>query len=332
MTPKKMWHSSLAAVAAATLVAGSLLGQSSPQPAENTLRVSYQTPRTSSTQSSGAPLDSLLDFYFAPDTASVEKHLLKSTLDQLAKLDSETRNEILNQFMFARNFEQEGGVVSKRVSKGKTVLELQPKGSGETISVTVDVQAVSGKDAIIWATIHLDESQQMPVVVYMKQEEGRWCVARAVEGLAGSQSPLAMLDSPNFAENLVRPRRETTQASAVGSLRTLNTAEVTYSSTYPHGFSPDLKSLDGEGTGVASETNAELIDSVLGSGTKSGYNFIYTPGPKDASGVISSYSIVARPVQFGRTGQFNYYTDQSGVIRMTKEDRPAGPNDPPLAG
>ena len=49
--------------------------------------------------------------------------------------------------------------------------------------------------------------------------------------------------------NLLRSRMAANEASAVGSVRSSNTAEVTYASTYPDvGFSPDLKSLGDNGT------------------------------------------------------------------------------------
>jgi hypothetical protein len=133
----------------------------------------------------------------------------------------------------------------------------------------------------------------------------------------------------NLVGNMVQPGSAANQASAVGALRTFNTAEVTYASIYTHGFSPDLKSL-GRASGTPSESNAGLIDPTLTSGTRNGYKFLYTPGPKDSSGTITTYSIVARPVEFGRTGHNSYYTDQSCVIRSTDEDRAASRDDPPL--
>ena len=65
--------------------------------------------------------------------------------------------------------------------------------------------------------------------------------------------------------NLLRSRMAANEASAVGSLRTINTACVTYSSTYG-GFPPGLPNL-GPGT-PASATTADLIDQVLATGTK----------------------------------------------------------------
>ena len=70
--------------------------------------------------------------------------------------------------------------------------------------------------------------------------------------------------------NLLRSRIAANQASAVGSLRTLNTSEVTYSSTFNVGFSVDLQSLAPTATAAANPTStaAGLIDSVLAGGIK----------------------------------------------------------------
>lgn len=77
--------------------------------------------------------------------------------------------------------------------------------------------------------------------------------------------------------NLVRSRIAANEASAVGSLRSINTACMTYSANYG-GFPPTLASLRPAG-GVPTPAAADLIDSVLAGGTKSGYVFTYSPGP-----------------------------------------------------
>src|SRR5579862_991925 len=85
--------------------------------------------------------------------------------------------------------------------------------------------------------------------------------------------------------NLLRSRIAANQASAVGSLRTLNTAEITYSSTYNSGFSSTLQDLaPPTGGGNPTATAAGLIDSILSGATsassnvssKSGYSFTYS--------------------------------------------------------
>ena len=131
--------------------------------------------------------------------------------------------------------------------------------------------------------------------------------------------------------NLLRSRIAANQASAVGSLRTLNTAEITYSSTFGNGFSVDMPSLGPTADGSnPTSTAAGLIDSVLAAGSKSGYSFAYSPGATDSSGRINMYMFTAVPIT-SSTGTNYYYTDQSGVIRQNSTST-AGATDSPLAG
>ena len=112
--------------------------------------------------------------------------------------------------------------------------------------------------------------------------------------------------------NLLRSRMAANEASAVGSMRTINTACVTYSTNYNTvGYPPSLVSLGPAAT--ATSSSADLVDSVLASGTKSGYTFVFTP---DATNTPSTgYTVSANPQNRGTTGQSGFYTDQSGVIR-----------------
>jgi prepilin-type N-terminal cleavage/methylation domain-containing protein len=112
--------------------------------------------------------------------------------------------------------------------------------------------------------------------------------------------------------NLLRSKMAANEASAVGSIRTLNTAAVTYSITY--GGYPSALSKLGPAS-PATSTSADLVDSVLAGGTKSGYSFSWSGGTPDASGNIQNYASFASPVTVGTTGQRYFYSDQSGVIR-----------------
>ncbi len=118
--------------------------------------------------------------------------------------------------------------------------------------------------------------------------------------------------------NLLRSRIAANEASAVGSIRTINTSEVTYSSTYPDtGFSADLKSLGGAEPCTPSTGTACLLDQVLAAGTKTGYSFPYatTGGSGKQSDPYVSYTVNGNPVAPGQSGQRYFYSDQSGVIR-----------------
>src|SRR5215467_10503527 len=82
--------------------------------------------------------------------------------------------------------------------------------------------------------------------------------------------------------NLLRARMAANESSAVSSLRTIDTGEITYQSTYPTiGYAATLVNLGGPlgAACVPASTSACLIDAVLanngnpaGSG-KSGYSF-----------------------------------------------------------
>jgi type IV pilus assembly protein PilA len=110
---------------------------------------------------------------------------------------------------------------------------------------------------------------------------------------------------------LLRSKIAANQASAVGSLRSLNTSCTAYSTSYGQ-YPAALGNLGPVGSGgVADSTSADLVDMVLASGVKSGYTFIYTAGTAN-----QSYSLTATPIVQGTTGQNMYFTDQSGVIRV----------------
>src|SRR5579863_10468101 len=128
--------------------------------------------------------------------------------------------------------------------------------------------------------------------------------------------------------SLLRSRMAANEASAVGSVRTMNTAAISYNSTYGNGFPPAITAIGNNGTTTISCTNAELIDTVLTGRTKSGYTFTLSHGL--AANVLNStssscsggygysdgYMVTAVPVTVGTTGQRSFCTDASGVIRF----------------
>jgi type IV pilus assembly protein PilA len=115
--------------------------------------------------------------------------------------------------------------------------------------------------------------------------------------------------------NLLRSRMAANEASAVGSLRTINTAEVTFATTYPaQGFAPTILALGGAAPCInALVTGACLIDDVLSTtGKKSGYTF--TAVGTGALPMVQ-YTGTAIPTVLGQSGQRAFFSDQSGVIR-----------------
>ena len=124
--------------------------------------------------------------------------------------------------------------------------------------------------------------------------------------------------------NLMRSRMAANESSAVGSVRTINTAEVSYAAAFPDtGFAPDLASLGGTtavcAPGVAATTASGCyIDNLLSVvAQKSGYKFGAAGAASKGSVTNNIYTVTATPLGIGSTGNRGFFSDQSGVIRYT---------------
>ena len=115
--------------------------------------------------------------------------------------------------------------------------------------------------------------------------------------------------------NLLRARIAANESSAVASIRTLNTAQISYNSAYPTvGFAAGLSNLTGSCTGatIPTSTAACLIDSQLASGSKSGYTFGMTGsgGPP-----ASTYFAYATPQTINTTSVRAFCSVADAVVR-----------------
>ena len=140
--------------------------------------------------------------------------------------------------------------------------------------------------------------------------------------------PFILIIAAIAIPNLLRSRMAANEASALGTLRTYNTAMVTYSNACPDiGYPASLESL---GPGGKNCSQADLVAEQLAVPVpvKSGYHFFYVP-QKDPRGLITSYVLAADPVNPGSTGVRHFFTDESGVIRYAMSGR-ADANSEPL--
>jgi prepilin-type N-terminal cleavage/methylation domain-containing protein len=112
--------------------------------------------------------------------------------------------------------------------------------------------------------------------------------------------------------NFLRSRLRANEASAVASLRVINTAAVTYSITYPDmGFPAQLSILGGANPCSSSSAQACLLDDILAQGTKAGYLFVWTG---DGLTPSVNFTLTGTPQTAGASGQNMYCTDQTGII------------------
>lgn len=102
--------------------------------------------------------------------------------------------------------------------------------------------------------------------------------------------------------NLLRSRIAANEASAVGSVRTINTALATYAAEHPgQGYPEKLSEL------------SPYIDPVLAGGQKSGYQFRYEPEFRNASGAVTSFKVEAKPMS-AQMGTRRFSSDEGGQI------------------
>ena len=113
-----------------------------------------------------------------------------------------------------------------------------------------------------------------------------------------------------------RSRMAANEASAVGSIRSINTAEATYQTAYPStGYPATLSSLGGAAPCSASAATACLVDNALASGTRTGYTFVAV-GANPIGTANTTYSVGAAPLACDKTGVRRFCSLQDQVIRV----------------
>jgi type IV pilus assembly protein PilA len=115
--------------------------------------------------------------------------------------------------------------------------------------------------------------------------------------------------------NLLRARMSANEASAVGAIRTVNTAQISYNSAYPTtGYAATLAALGGTACAPPSAAGACLIDSGLASGTKNGYVYTLTATGTPAA----AYQIIAAPTVPNQTGTRYFCSFSDAVVRSSE--------------
>ena len=112
--------------------------------------------------------------------------------------------------------------------------------------------------------------------------------------------------------NLMRARMSANESSAASSIRSINTAEVSYLTAYPTVGFTALTNLGGASPCTPSTTTGCFIDNYLATGAsaapgKDGYTFVLTA-------TSSTYTSDAEPITLNTTGTRSFCSDQTGLI------------------
>jgi type IV pilus assembly protein PilA len=119
--------------------------------------------------------------------------------------------------------------------------------------------------------------------------------------------------------NLLRARIAANESAAASGIRTINTGEVSYASTYPtQGYAAALVNLGPGGAAAAcpappTVAAACTIDGVLAAGIKQGYTYTYVPG---VTAPVVSYQITNNPTQLNQSGVRSFCSFEDAVVRF----------------
>ena len=121
--------------------------------------------------------------------------------------------------------------------------------------------------------------------------------------------------------NLLRARIAADESSAVASVRSFNTAEISYTTTYPTvGYAAARTDLGQPAAGCPgtgpTQTGACLVDGVLTTGLKSGYNFDALGSKSAGSTINNQYAVGAAPNLYNQTGVRGFCSVSDGVLKF----------------
>ncbi|HLW55175.1 MAG TPA: prepilin-type N-terminal cleavage/methylation domain-containing protein [Candidatus Angelobacter sp.] len=133
--------------------------------------------------------------------------------------------------------------------------------------------------------------------------------------------------------SLLRSKMAANNSGATATIRTLNTTEVAYATSYPTiGYASTLPQLGP--ANPCSQLGACLVDQNVGCAApggpcpKSGYNYFLNDGlgtnvvPVPPAPPNVDYSATASPITIGTSGDQNVCSFSDGVLRSTKNVNP----------
>jgi len=282
--------------------------------------------------------------------AALEEMATADTLDALAKHLPLKVEEAINKIAGKEKEQLAGKLLARHLmeSKGITFHKTEDGSGWEVVDDKQQVQGmiklktsfISGTDAmlVLEATEAKEsdanerpsyskaEKRRTRILVSMRLQEGGW---RLIEfGPWESKS----LEAEDFLRGLGLGAQN--ESEAIGTLGVLNSALSTYENTYPKvGLPLNLQALSGEVGQEASAEHAMLLDPsfVAAPLVRDGYGFQYTLVDRGAgNGQSGTYRITATPLEFSKDSGRSLFIDQTGVIRVTTENRDANENDEPL--
>lgn len=289
----------------------------------------------------------LLEMFFSKTPGTFEKHLPQAMRAALRKSGATPGTSMLAGFTAMTSQLNAHGQQMQTFDVGPTLMLIEDPQAHSKFEITVDRDELRGDEDEIELSFRGSKDGETQTAgakfrftLTMKQEAGSWRLNEVMVTVGVS------LTDPEFLKALATPRKPTitsignsemsssgtptlatpsamsavNESSAVASVRTINTAEVTYAAAFPgRGFTCALADLGGMGGGGGpSEHQAMLIDPRLSSGRKNGYVFQLT-GCNGTTPAIR-YKISAAPAD-ASSGIRSFCSDESAVIRFSADGK-----------
>jgi len=266
------------------------------------------------------PRQALLEMLFARDAKTFDRHLpaeARKKMAELGMLDSESRPTLFDarEMQYMKTFEEGPVLLVFEPPPRPYRSRPEPK---QRIEITVDADDLRGDEAVLELGFHryLDGVEQLGQLeprfrVTMFLEKGVWKLGDlAVSAHLPLRDPTLLTE---FEKEFAHERVSANESSAVGSLRVINVAQVSYQARSGR-YTCVLESLGPNASGKEDATHAAYLDQKLASGSKGGYLFRLSD-----CGSGGAYRASAVPAQPGVTGARAFCTDDSGIIRASEE-------------
>jgi len=266
---------------------------------------------------SGSPEEALEEIATAEDVATVLKHLPVKVQESIQKLPKQEVAALKDEILIKKRLERHGGTLTRSDDGSWELIERE---GGPKATFSIKKTFVAGADALVQIELAEERHGEKHSEIFwilMRFEADEWRLSQVGEW-HGADIQAEFLRANGGGDQ--------PSVSPASTLRTLNTALVTYTTTYPDaGYPSSLKALAGEQNQQASPEHAMLVEPLFlkEPAIKEGYEFQYSRMGN------SGYQITATPLEFG-PGRESFFTDETAVIRFTKESRPATASDPPI--
>jgi type IV pilus assembly protein PilA len=280
----------------------------------------------------------LLEMFFSKTPGTFEKHLPQATRAALRKAGA-SGPSMLDGFSAITTQLSVRGQQLQTIEAGPILISIEDPVAHTKFEITVERDDLRGDEDEIELSFHGykdGETQTAGTKVRftftMKQEAGSWRLNEVTVAVGVSLTDPAFLKAMETgmkatsasgqmsasAPSTLAAMSATNEASAVGGVRMLNTAEVTYAAAYPtRGFTCVLSDLGGMGGGAPNEHQAMLIDPRLAGGKKNGYVFALSGCNGNPA---YRYSISAMPAD-PSSGTRAFCSDESAVIRSSPDGK-----------